>query len=153
MAKSTNHTPDARTDENDAPIQYPEGSVVGIVDTVDQLGSAIDALRSSGFLRSEIVVVYGEAAAERLNASTGRTGLGDLAMRLAAALGMPDDETIVKEGYEQALRDGRFVVLVLAPTEDRKKLAARVLEEYDGHFVNFLGRFTIEALVRRAPAP
>jgi len=153
MAKPTNHAPDTRTDENGAPVQYPEGSVVGIVDTVDQLESAIEALTSNGFLRSEIVVVYGEAAAERLDASTGRTGLGDLAMRLAAALGMPDDETMVKEGYEQALRDGYFVVLVLAPTEDRKKLAARILEEYGGHFVNFLGRFTIEALVRRAPAP
>jgi hypothetical protein len=134
-------------------MQYPEGSVVGIIDTVDQLESAIEALTSNGFLRSEIVVLYGEAAAERLNASTGRMGIADLAMRLAAALGMPDDETIVKEGYEQALREGRFVVLVLASTEERKKLAARLLEDDGGHFVNFLGRFTIEALVRRAPAP
>ena len=153
MAKPTNHAPDTRPDENDAPMQYPEGSVVGVVDTVDQLERAIEALTNSGFLRSEIVVAYGEAAADRLNASTGRSGLGDLAMRLVAALGMPDDETMVKDGYEQALRDGYFVVLVLAPTDDRKKLAARILEEYGGHFVNFLGRLTIEALVRRAPSP
>ncbi|HET7553279.1 MAG TPA: hypothetical protein VFK04_18440 [Gemmatimonadaceae bacterium] len=152
MAKPTNHAPATRTDENDAPIQYPEGNVVGIVDTVGQLESVIDALTDGGFLRSEIAIIYGEAAAERLNASTGRTGFTDLAMRLAAALGMPDDETMLKESYEQALRDGRFVVLVLAPTEDRKNLAARLLENYGGHFVNFLGRFTIEALVRRSPA-
>ena len=153
MAKPRNHTPDTRQDVNDAPMQYPEGSVVGIVDSVDQLESAIEALTGNGFLRSEIVVVRGEAAAERLGESTGRTGFTDLAMRLAAALSMPDDETMVKDGYERALRDGHFVILVLAPTEDRKKLAARSLEEGGGHFVNFLGRFTIEALVRRAPAP
>ncbi len=148
MAKPTDHTPDM----DDAPIQYPAGSVVGIVDTVDQLESVIETLIGNGFLRSEIAIIYGEAAAERLNASTGRTGLTDLAMRLAAALGMPDDETMLKESYEQALRDGRFVVLVLAPTEERKQLAARLIENDGGHFVNFLGRFTIESLVRRSPA-
>lgn len=152
MANADNQTPDTRTDGNDMPMQYPAGSVVGIVDTVDQLESVIEALTGNGFLRSDIAIIYGEPAAERLHASTGRTGLTDLAMRLAAALGMPDDETMVKEGYEQALRDGRFVVLVLAPTEERKQLAARLLENDGGHFVNFLGRFTIEVLVRRSSA-
>ena len=135
------------------PMQYPEGCLIGIIDTGDQLEAAIEALASNGFLRSEVEVVYGEAAAERLSATTGRTGLTDLAMRLVAALGMPDDETIMKEDYEQALRDGHFILLVLAPTEERKKLAARLLEEHGGHFVNFLGSSTIESMVRRAPAP
>lgn len=66
---------------------------------------------------------------------------------------MPDDKTMLKDRYEQALHDGRFVVLVQAQTEERKRLAARLLEKDGGHFVNFLGRFTIEALVQRAPAP
>lgn len=149
MAKPRNHTPDTRPDRNDVPPQYPEGRVVGIVDTVEQLESAVAALTSNGFLRSEIEVLYGEGAADRLDATTGRTGLADLVMRLVAALGMPDDETMMKADYEQALRDGRFLVLVLALTEERKNLAARLLAEHGGHFVNFLGRFTIETLVRR----
>jgi len=144
MAKPRNHATDTRPDD-----PYPEGRVIGIVDTVDQLQPAIEALLNTGFLRSEIEVLYGEAAAERLEASTGRTGLADLAMRLVAALGMPDDETIMKADYEQALRDGHFLVLILALTDERKNLAARLLEEHGGHFVNFLGRFTIESLVRR----
>jgi hypothetical protein len=135
------------------PTQYTEGRTIGIVDTVDQLKAAIEALTSSGFLRSEIEVLYGEAAAERLDATTGRTGLADLAMRLVAALGLPTDETIMKEHYEQALREGHFLVLVLTPTEERKALAVRVLAQHGGHSVIFLGRFTIETLVRRAPAP
>jgi hypothetical protein len=150
MAKPRNHTPDTPPDRNDVPTQYPEGRVIGILDTVDQLESAIEALTSNGFLRSEIEILYGEAAAERLSATTGRAGLADLAMRLVAAIGMPDDETIMRAHYEQALRDGYFLVLVLALTEERKSLAARLLEEHGGHFVNFLGRFTIEMLVRRS---
>jgi hypothetical protein len=153
MAKPSDHTADNRPDRDDAPAQYPEGNVVGIIDTLEQLEPAIEALLNNGFLRSEIEVVYGEAAAERLAASTGRTGLTDLAMRLVTALGMPDDETIVKTHYERALRDGHFVVLVLAPTEERKNLATRLLEGHGGHFVNFLGSSTIEKMVRRAPAP
>jgi hypothetical protein len=152
MAKPTNHAPDSRTGNDDAPMQYPEGSVVAIADTVDQLEPLVEALASKGFRPSEGVVTYGEAAAERLRDSTGRTGLTGLAMRLAAALGMPDDETALKDRYEEALHDGRFVVLVLAPTEERKELAARLLETHGGHFVNFLGRFTIEAFARRTPA-
>jgi hypothetical protein len=153
MAKPRNHEPAARPDRSDVPIQYSEGRIIGIIDTVDQLRPAIEALTNNGFLRSEIEVLYGEAAADRLDATTGRTGLADLAMRLVAALGMPDDETIMKEHYEQALRQGHFLVLVLTPTEERKALATRVLAQYGGRFVNFLGRFTIERLVRRAPAP
>jgi hypothetical protein len=39
-------------------------------------------------------------------------------------------------------------VSVLAPTEERKQLAARVLRDHGAHWVNFLGRFTIETLQR-----
>lgn len=134
-------------------MRYPEGNVVGILDNLDQLESAIIALTGNGFLQSEIDVACGEAAAERLAANTGRSGLADLAMRIVTALGMPDDETIVKAGYEQALRDGHFVVLALAPTEERKELAAKLLAEHGGHSVNFLGRSTIEKMMRGRAAP
>jgi hypothetical protein len=54
----------------------------------------------------------------------------------------------VKERYEEAIRDGRFVVLVLAPTDERKKVAGQILHDHGAHFVNFLGRFAIETLHR-----
>ena len=40
------------------------------------------------------------------------------------------------------------MLAVLAPTEERKELAARLLREVGAVEVNFLGRFAIEALRR-----
>jgi hypothetical protein len=48
------------------------------------------------------------------------------------------EEMEARHQYEQALRAGRVNVLVLAPTEERKKLAAEVLQQHGGHFINFL---------------
>lgn len=130
------------------PIRYPTNHVVAIVDGPVELRSVYSALTDAGFLHSEISASSGRAAAEALDASTGRTGLAGLAVRIAERLGVADGEMEMKDRYEQALREGRYVVSVLAPTEERKQLAARVLRDHGAHWVNFLGRFTIETLQR-----
>jgi hypothetical protein len=130
-------------DRSVQPMHYPENHVVGVVDTPEQLWSAAKALTGGGFLASELAVSCGTSAADALEATTGRTGLADLAIRVAEKLGIENDEMAVKERYEQALRDGRFVVAVSAPTDERKALAAKILQEHGGHFVNFLGRYTM----------
>lgn len=139
---------DIRPDRDDDPIRYPQNRVVGIVDTVEQLASGMGALTGGGFLESEVEVMCGQAAAEKLRASTGRTGLANLAMRLVAAIGLPDDETAMKDRYAEALDEGRFLVSVMAPTEERKSLAASMLQGHGGHFINFMGSSTIERMVR-----
>jgi hypothetical protein len=121
---------------------------VAIVDKPDQLTSAAGALKDGGFLDSEIEVTCGQAAADLVNANTGRTGLAHLAIRLAERIGVANDEMEVKDRYEQALRDGQFVVSVLAPTEERKTNAGKILRDHGAQFVNFLGRFAIEELRR-----
>ena len=130
------------------PVQYPENHVLGILDTPEQVRAARTALTAAGFRESEIEVSRGPGAADNLHASTGRTGLAGLAIRLAQSVGLADDEMEVKDRYEQALRDGGTVVVVLAPTDERKVAAAQVLAEQGGHFINFLGRRTIENIYR-----
>ncbi|MFL5575137.1 MAG: hypothetical protein ACJ79S_04085, partial [Gemmatimonadaceae bacterium] len=91
-------------------------------------------------------VSSGQAAAEALEESPGRAGLTGLLVRIAERFGVADGEMAMKDRYEQALREGRFVVSVLAPTEERKDLAARILRDRGAHWINFLGRFTIETM-------
>jgi len=55
--------------------------VVGLIATTEQLESAVDALTSGGFLASEIEVIHGAAASEKLRKNTGRSGLAHLATR------------------------------------------------------------------------
>jgi hypothetical protein len=128
-------------------VRYPENNVVAVIDTLEELVELTESLTGGGFLKSEIQVLHGQAAAEKMRASTGRSGLTGLAMRLVASIGMPDDETAVKNRYAHALADGRILVMVEALTDERKELAAKLLREHGGKFVNFLGRYTIEPMI------
>lgn len=127
-------------------VEYPENHLVSVVDTREQLESVVRALESSGFLDSEISVSSGQAAADALAETTGRSGLTNIVIRVARSLGLQNEESETKDRYEAALRDGRYVVAVLAPTDARKELAAQLLASHGGHLISFLGRRTIEHL-------
>ena len=58
-----------------------------------------------------------------------------------------NDEMRVKDHYERALRDGRFLLLVDTPTDARQDRAAEVLREQGAHSVNHMGRFAREEIV------
>lgn len=133
------------TDQRSEPVEYPVDYLLSVMDTPAQVKCAIDAL-TGPFLESEIGVSCGQAAAQRLRESTGRTGLLDKIMRVGQSLGLTNDEMEVKGAYEKALRDGHVVVRVHAPTDDRKELAVRTLRDCGGHFINYFGKFTRERI-------
>ena len=148
MHPQLDHAGESAGPANDS-VRYPTDHVVGIIDTADQVRSAYSALTASGFLESEVSISSGQAAADALNANTGRTGLAHLAIKIAERFGVGDDEMELKERYEEALRAGRFVVYVLAPTDERRERAASILRDQGARSVNFLGKFAIEPLSRR----
>jgi hypothetical protein len=145
----TTNPADAAGDGHHAgePLRYPTDHVVGVLDTEQQVADAVAALTAGGFMASEEQVASGAAAADRLNASTGRVGLGKLAVRVAERLGIANDEMRLKDRHEEALRDGRFVILVATPMDDRKDRAAQLLFEGGAHTLAYMGRFTIEGFV------
>ncbi|HEX6964836.1 MAG TPA: hypothetical protein VF166_03480 [Gemmatimonadaceae bacterium] len=126
---------------------YPTDHVVGVIDTDEQLAAAVEALTRGGFLDSEITIDTGPASADRVRATTGRTGLAHLVIRIAEALGVENEEMAVKSYYEGELRRGHYVIEVLAPSEERKQRATQILREHGGHAINHMARFTIERLV------
>jgi hypothetical protein len=141
-------TPGAPSDQPiDGPVRYPTNSVVGVLDTEDRLDGAVRSLTAGGFLESELHVAAGEAAADAMRASTGRTGLAGLATRIAARLGVENAAMESKAHDEEAMREGRYVLVVAAPTDDRKERAAALLGAAGAHAVRFHGRFTIEGVV------
>jgi hypothetical protein len=140
----------ARANIKDTEVRYPENRVVGLFDTREQLESAVDALTSGGFLPSEIEVLHGAAASEKLRENTGRSGIAHLAMRFAESIGLPNDETAIKNEYADGLANGQLLLTVLAPTEDRRRVAGRILEEHAGTKVRFFGQYTIESPSPRA---
>ena len=69
-------------------------------------------------------------------------------LRIAQWLGVRDEEMEHKAHYEHALRDGRFVVVIQAPSDVRKRRATQLLRAHGGHSLSFHGRYTIEELSR-----
>jgi len=128
---------------DEQPVQYPENRMLAIIETRDQLRAVIEALTSGGFLTSEIEILHGAAAAKSLQEETGRTGITHLAMRLAEAIGITNDELSLKSHYADALADGRFLISVLAPSEERQRAAAQLLRAHGGEDVHFFSRYTI----------
>lgn len=135
------------------PVSYPINHVVGVVDTVEQVAALLPDLKAGGFADSDIRVHCGKDRAAALESSTGRRGLANLAIRIAEMAGLKNIEMERKEFYERAMREGRFVVLVAAPTDEHKDRASEALARHRAHAVSFLGRFTIESIVRPSDAP
>lgn len=136
------------SDKKEKPVRYTRNTVLGVIKTAKPLEAAVVALEQGGFLASEIQVIHGQGAAAKLAKSTGRPGFRGLAMRLVASIGMPNDETAMKNRYADALAKGWFLIAVRAPSDERQKVASDILQEYGAKFVNFLGRFTIERMSR-----
>jgi len=131
------------------PIRYPMHHVVAVIDSAQQTQEAVDALTSGGFLETEIGIGTGPDLADRVRETTGRSGFAAMAMRFNEALGLPNEEAEAKDRYERAMRDGRYVVAVLAPTPERKAQALDILSAHGAHDVGYFGRFVIEKLAPR----
>src|SRR5687767_9871031 len=80
---------DARTDRDEmqdstdrvpASTRYPTNHVLAVVDRVEPVEDAVQALKDGGFLDSEIEIIHGPTAADMLAENTGRTGLAHLAI-------------------------------------------------------------------------
>ena len=119
-----------------------------MLDTSEQVECALDALVNRAFLESEIEINRGVEFADRLGASTGREGLSDWFIRLFQTVGLKNPETEIKEEYEQAVRDGHAVIAILTPTEERKDLAAQLLQGCGARHLNYFGRFEVERIGR-----
>jgi len=131
---------------NHEEVRYPENRVVAVIETVPQLERADSALLAGGFLESEIEIICGQGAADKLRANTGRAGITNIAMRIVEKLGMPDEETQIKNRYADLLEAGDFVVAVKVASDERKEVATRLLKDNGGHSINFFGRYVIETM-------
>jgi len=136
-------TNELRANANE-PIRYPTNHLLAVVDTREQALAAVAALTSGGFMDSEIQFGTGAANADELDASTGRSGLAGMLIRLAERIGVTDEEMETKDRYEHAMRDNRFVLVVMAPTDERKHRATQILREQGAHTMTYFNKHSLE---------
>jgi hypothetical protein len=125
---------------------YPVNHVIGIMPTEKEAITAFDSLIANGFLESEVILGSGPELADRIRATSGRSGLVGRVLQVLDRFGGGGDEIDHRHEYEQALREGAINVRVLAPTEERRQRAAEILRLHGGHFIKFFGRLKIEEL-------
>ena len=125
---------------------YPLNQVISIMPTEKDAITAFDSLIANGFLESEVSLGSGPELADRIRATSGRSGLLGRILQVLDRMGAGGDEIDDRHEYEQALREGAVTLLVLAPTAERKQRAAEILRLHGGHFIHFFGRLEIEQL-------
>jgi hypothetical protein len=139
-------TETTRLNPHEYSVKYHENHVIGIMPTAEDAISALGTLTESGFLETEVTLTCGVEIADRIRASSGRSGLIGQVLQVVDQFGAGGEELEARHQYEEALREGKCNVLVLAPTEERKRLAAEILRKHGGKFINFFGRLSIEQL-------
>jgi len=126
---------------DESPMSNEIRHILAIIDTATEIGCAVDGLVHGGFLEAEVELTRGTEEA-------GPRGVADLLNLLAQGLGHRHAGAEMKQRYEEALGDGSAVLAVLVRTEERKKVAARVLHECGAHFINYFGPSSIERIAR-----
>ncbi len=113
---------------------------------------AVDALVVSGVEASRIEVLRGDVAADTLDGTGARHGLG-ARLRRAVEFTLMDQAPDLA-WYEAAIRDGRSVVAVRVSDEAAVRAAVEVLRASGGHFIHHYGRFATEEFESwRGPEP
>ena len=136
----------SRINPHEHSVAYPLNHVISIMPTENDAIAAFDTLIENEFLESEVTLTCGPEIADRIRATSGRSGLVGRVLQVLDQFEAAGHEVDARHEYEQALRDGHVNVLVLAPTEERKQRAAGILRQHGGHFINFFGRLKIEQL-------
>ena len=130
--------------ENDNFLTYPTNKVLAIVNTPEQLKSAVGELNQTGFGEGKIDVLCGQKGADRLDVTGEHHGFLARLYRFIEKFG--DMETENLRDYEHELRGGHFLLAVEVPDEERRAQVAQILESHGGHRINFYGRWEVQGL-------
>ena len=127
--------------------------LLAVLDDDEAAAAATSALAVAGFAPEAVLVLRGEEDARRIDS------IGNVGGRWAQARRLLSftlaDQMVDLAVYVAALRDGRTVVSVLAPSEADRRRAREALAGAGAHFLNFFGRFATEDVTpwRGPPLP
>jgi hypothetical protein len=133
-------------------IGYPVDRLLAVIDDPAAAASAAADLAAAGIPTSDISLLRGDEGADRLDGTGAANGRSARLRRLVDFT--VADQLVDMAWYEQAVREGRVVLMIRARGDARKRAALEVLRRHDAHFINFYGRFATEEIARwRGPEP
>jgi len=127
-------------------VKYPRGRLYAVLDDPVAASRALDALVASGIEAARVEVLRGDVAADTLDGTGVRHGLGARVRRAVEFTLM--DQAPDLAWYEAAIRDGRSVVAVRVSDDAKVRAAVETLRAIGAHFINHYGRFATEEFER-----
>lgn len=124
----------------------PTNKVVGVIDDAHDTKEALRDLRAAGFTVGEVELAAGEEAARKIDVS-------DEAQEMLQHVFLPlqkvpayYDAPVISGRVEQELLADHYLIGITAKDQEARWRARDVLKSHDGHFINFYGIFSAEAL-------
>ena len=122
-------------------IPYPTNRVVGTIADAEHADAVVQALVNAGFERGAIDVLHGEEGLNRLDPTGAGHGVLERLQRAVIRTGAPAEEYRYLTHHVEDVRDGRFVIMVLAPERDKRTIVADILDANGAEFVGFYGKW------------
>jgi predicted SnoaL-like aldol condensation-catalyzing enzyme len=127
-------------------IRYPTNRVVGTIIDAQDARAALDSLLSAGFQSEDIDLLHGEKDLHRLDPTGAEHGFLAQFQRTLIRTAGPAEEFKYLSRHVDDVREGRFVIMVLAPEREKRDLAADVLNSHRAEFVGFYGRWAFQSM-------
>jgi predicted SnoaL-like aldol condensation-catalyzing enzyme len=127
-------------------ILYPTNRVVGTIAVGKNARAALDSLLNAGFQPSEIDILHGEKDLHRLDPTGTAHGFLAQFQRTLIRTAAPAEEFKHLSRHVEDVREGRFVIMVLAKEREKRDIAADVLNAHGAEFVGFYGRWAFESM-------
>jgi hypothetical protein len=129
-------------------IAYPTNRVVGTIADATSARAAIEALLEADVDREDIDVLQGEGDLHRLDPTGAEHGFLAQFQRTLLQLAGPNEEGAHLRHHVEDLRAGRFVIMVLAKSQERRDIVAAILNTHGAEFMGFYGRWAWKSMSR-----
>jgi hypothetical protein len=127
-------------------VAYPTDRVVGTIADAPTARAAVEQLLAAGVNQEDIDILHGEEGLHRLDPDGVEHGFWAHFQRTVIRLAGPAEESVYLRRHVDDVREGRFVIMVLAEGRDRRELVAGILNNHGAEFVGFYGVFSWTSL-------
>lgn len=132
---------DSKHGSNDDFVVFPIHSLIAAFHDVESMKLAIRELKDNGFAPDDIRSFVGQEGIEQMDFDGSVNGSMAELLRSLQRLG--PDRTYL-ERYEKFMKDGDSLLMVRAPKEERKQVAADIMRKHSPHRVTYFGMLVIE---------
>ena len=122
-------------------VAFPIHNLVGVFHSADALNSVVAELEENGFAGDAMRSFSGEEGVKEMDFDGATHGRIAELLRYLQHIG---PSRTYLDRYEKYLQDGDAILMVHAPNETQKQIAAEIMKKHAAHRVTYFGTLVIE---------